>query len=163
LFDALPSQLIPSVAEIFSYPPLLSPSSSEDSIVDIGPITPLQSSHTVDLFHLSSNVQIQASGATLYHKSPLPEQPHQNQISLQHLCPPKISRRPSHDLFECIEQTPGKHLPEDQARYVFAQVVEAVYYLDSQGITHRDIKDENLVIDKDLKVSCLILLSREDI
>lgn len=65
---------------------------------------------------------------------------------------PQYSRRASHDLFECIEQSEHKRLSEDQARYVFSQVVDAVHYLDSQGITHRDIKDENLVIDKNLKV-----------
>jgi len=60
--------------------------------------------------------------------------------------------RPSHDLFECIEQSENKRLTEEQARYVFAQVVDAVAYLDSIGVAHRDIKDENLVIDKNLKV-----------
>ncbi|KAF8629655.1 hypothetical protein AX17_005594 [Amanita inopinata Kibby_2008] len=63
--------------------------------------------------------------------------------------------RPPHDLFECIEQSQHKRLTEDQARYVFAQVVEAVYYLDSRGITHRDIKDENLVIDTKFKVKLI--------
>ncbi|KIJ18871.1 hypothetical protein PAXINDRAFT_26938, partial [Paxillus involutus ATCC 200175] len=68
---------------------------------------------------------------------------------------PHYTHRPSHDLFECIEQTKHKRLSERQARYIFAQVVEAVYYLDSRGITHRDIKDENLVIDKDFKVKLI--------
>ncbi len=68
---------------------------------------------------------------------------------------PEITRRPSHDLFECIEQSENKRLTDEQARYVFAQVVDAVEYLDSLGIAHRDIKDENVVIDKDLKVTTL--------
>ncbi|KAG6820970.1 hypothetical protein H0H93_008599 [Arthromyces matolae] len=68
---------------------------------------------------------------------------------------PEYSRRPSHDLFECIEQSEYKRLSEKQARYVFAQVVDVVYYLDTQGVTHRDIKDENLVIDRDLKVKLI--------
>ncbi|KDQ57621.1 hypothetical protein JAAARDRAFT_69716 [Jaapia argillacea MUCL 33604] len=68
---------------------------------------------------------------------------------------PNFSRRPSHDLFECIEQSKHKRLSETQARYIFAQVVEAVWYLDRQGITHRDIKDENLLIDKDFTVKLI--------
>lgn len=69
---------------------------------------------------------------------------------------PRYSRRPSHDLFECIEQTKYKRLSERQAQYIMVQVVEAVYYLNSHGIYHRDIKDENLVIDKDFKV-CVVM------
>ncbi|QRV94153.1 Serine/threonine-protein kinase [Ceratobasidium sp. AG-Ba] len=63
---------------------------------------------------------------------------------------PSMPRRASYDLFECIEQ--HERLSEGQAKYIFAQVVETVWYLDSIGISHRDIKDENLVIDKDFKV-----------
>lgn len=62
------------------------------------------------------------------------------------------SSRPSHDLFEFIEQSEHKRLSERQAQYVFSQVVDAVDYLDSHGINHRDIKDENLVIDNNLRV-----------
>ena len=64
--------------------------------------------------------------------------------------PPPFVRRSSCDLFECIEQY--SKLSEDQARYVFAQIVDVVYYLHLSGICHRDIKDENIVIDKSLKV-----------
>ncbi|KAG9103268.1 hypothetical protein FRC06_011559 [Ceratobasidium sp. 370] len=66
---------------------------------------------------------------------------------------PQMPRRASYDLFECIEQ--HERLSEGQAKYVFAQVVDTVQYLDSIGITHRDIKDENLVIDKDFKVKMI--------
>ncbi|KEP55427.1 Serine/Threonine kinase catalytic domain protein [Rhizoctonia solani 123E] len=63
---------------------------------------------------------------------------------------PQMPRRASYDLFECIEQ--HERLSEGQAKYIFAQVVDTVWYLDSIGITHRDIKDENLVIDREFKV-----------
>ncbi|KAG8965714.1 hypothetical protein FRC03_000254 [Tulasnella sp. 419] len=66
---------------------------------------------------------------------------------------PKMARRASHDLFECIEQ--HKRLPEGQAKFVFAQVVNIVDYLHSHGICHRDIKDENLVIDENFRVKLI--------
>jgi PAS domain-containing serine/threonine kinase len=71
---------------------------------------------------------------------------------------PGMNRRPSYDLFECIEQSPHKRVPEDKAQYIFAQVVEAIYYLHSVGIVHRDIKDENVVIDNNFRVISLPVL-----
>lgn len=65
---------------------------------------------------------------------------------------PASRRRASHDLFECIEQSPGKRLPEHQAKFVFRQVVEAVWYLNGRGVIHCDIKDENILVDAQLKV-----------
>lgn len=131
--------------------PSLSPSASDDSLADFEPATPPPSSA------LYMHPQIQLSDNT--HEQP--HEPHQLQPS--HSCTttatrPDFSRRPSHDLFECIEQSEHRCLSENQARYVFAQVVEAIYYLDSQGVTHRDIKDENLVINADLKASFVTFL-----
>jgi len=67
--------------------------------------------------------------------------------------PAAMERKSSCDLFECIEQ--HSRLSEDKARWVFAQIVEAVYYLDKRGICHRDIKDENCVIDSDFNVKLI--------
>jgi len=33
---------------------------------------------------------------------------------------PASRRRASHDLFECIEQSPGKRLPKHQAKFMFS-------------------------------------------
>jgi serine/threonine protein kinase len=66
---------------------------------------------------------------------------------------PTFLRRPSYDLFECIEQ--HSYLPENIAKYIFAQVVDIVLYLDSLGVVHRDIKDENLLVDENFKVRSL--------
>lgn len=67
--------------------------------------------------------------------------------------PAPLERRTSRDLFECIEQ--HSRFPEDRAAWVFAQIVEAVFFLDKLGICHRDIKDENCVIDSDWNVKLI--------
>lgn len=69
------------------------------------------------------------------------------------LRPAPMQRRTSRDLFECIEQ--HNRLSEEQARWVFAQVVETVWHLDRIGISHRDIKDENCVVDADFNVKLI--------
>ena len=65
---------------------------------------------------------------------------------------PTPTRRASHDLFECIESTKSKRFSEEDAKYIFAQVVDVVIYLEQNGIAHSDIKDENVVIDSELRV-----------
>ncbi|KAG1455040.1 hypothetical protein G6F56_007166 [Rhizopus delemar] len=60
--------------------------------------------------------------------------------------PRRFVRRTSCDLFECIEQ--HKYFDESRAKDIFRQIVECVAYLDTLGVCHRDIKDENIVIDQ---------------
>ncbi|XP_061879532.1 PAS domain-containing serine/threonine-protein kinase-like isoform X1 [Entelurus aequoreus] len=50
------------------------------------------------------------------------------------------------DLFEFIDMQP--QLDEPLASYIFRQLVAAVFYLRTKNILHRDIKDENIIIDK---------------
>ncbi|RPD78060.1 kinase-like protein [Lentinus tigrinus ALCF2SS1-7] len=127
--------------------PNLTSSSSAGSSLDSAPHTPSESLTNIDELHIPIPFEKLADSLSEVHDdellAPAPE------------APPKFTRRPSHDLFECIEQSKHKRLTENQARYIFAQVVEAVYYLDAQGITHCDIKDENLVVDADLKVKLI--------
>ncbi|KAJ3335761.1 hypothetical protein HDU93_004468 [Gonapodya sp. JEL0774] len=65
-----------------------------------------------------------------------------------------VPKHPSTDLFECVEKLGV--LTETQARYIFRQVVEAVWYLHVVcGVVHRDIKDENLVVSHTLHVKLI--------
>lgn len=77
-----------------------------------------------------------------------------SRLPLQRCTTVLMARRPSHDLFECIE-TQAK-FSEVQARYIFHQIVDAVHYLDSSlDVVHRDIKDENIIISSDLSVKLI--------
>ena len=67
--------------------------------------------------------------------------------------PTRLIRKPSMDLFECIEQ--HKALSESDAIIIFRQIVSAIAYLHEKGIIHRDIKDENVVIDENLVVKLI--------
>ena len=44
------------------------------------------------------------------------------------------------------------NLSEDESRYIFQQIIDAIYYLHQMGICHRDLKPENILFDsKDKK------------
>ncbi|ORZ22593.1 kinase-like domain-containing protein [Absidia repens] len=62
-------------------------------------------------------------------------------------------RRGSCDLFECIEH--HRTLDESLIRIIFRQIIECVAYLDTMGICHKDLKDENFVIDRNYNVKLI--------
>ncbi|KAI0661349.1 kinase-like protein [Cubamyces menziesii] len=133
--------------------PMLSPSHSIDSTLDFVPPTPPSVSVNGDPLLAPSHGKL--ADISNEHISSVHDSLDDDLLKAPLEGTPGFTRRASHDLFECIEQSKHKRLTENQARYIFAQVVEAVHYLDSQGITHCDIKDENLVIDADFKVKLI--------
>jgi PAS domain-containing serine/threonine kinase len=57
------------------------------------------------------------------------------------------------DLFEFIDRTPD--MTEELGCYIFRQIAHAVEYLHSLNILHRDIKDENVIIDHNFHVKLI--------
>ncbi|TFK53616.1 Pkinase-domain-containing protein [Heliocybe sulcata] len=158
-----PGKLVPPMSSLPDLSPSPSPSPSDAALDSDFPDTPPQSSvHLPPCNQAHIPSQAPPSSPLNVYKAPVPLPMTTPSVHGNHLevARPKFSRRASHDLFECIEQSKHKRLSETQARYIFAQVVEAVWYLDKQGITHRDIKDENLVVDKEFKARRLCIAYR---
>lgn len=84
-----------------------------------------------------------------------PNQLIHRQRSLLNTCVgiPGITRRLPYDLFECIEA--HSFFPMATIKKVFSQLVGAVLYLYSMGTVHRDLKDENIVIDEDYNLKVI--------
>ncbi|KAG0275969.1 hypothetical protein BGZ96_003545 [Linnemannia gamsii] len=57
------------------------------------------------------------------------------------------------DLFDYIELTP--YMTEDEIRAIFRQICDAVHHLHSNKIVHRDIKDENVILDQNGKIQLI--------
>ncbi|KAI7823057.1 kinase-like domain-containing protein [Gamsiella multidivaricata] len=95
----------------------------------------------------TSSTSTSSSSISLSHSSS------ENELYMEPPKPSLLVRRTSCDLFECIEH--HSKFSESQARIIFKQIVECVEYLNSRGICHRDIKDENVVIDNDFKVKLI--------
>lgn len=69
------------------------------------------------------------------------------------LYPRVMQRRKSSDLFEFIST--GVLFKEKDIQFIFKQVVDAVAYLHNEGYVHRDIKDENIIVDEVLRVKLI--------
>lgn len=50
-------------------------------------------------------------------------------------------------LYSYLKTFPNRQMPEDEAKFLFKQIIQALAYCHSRCVTHRDIKLENILLD----------------
>lgn len=58
-------------------------------------------------------------------------------------------------LSRLLSEQPLKRFPEEEAAVFFVQLVRAVEYLHKEGISHRDLKLSNVLVDHDNKLKLI--------
>jgi serine/threonine protein kinase len=73
--------------------------------------------------------------------------------------PPRPYGRLSSDLYSFIQTSTQYSSPpsEEVIRIIVAQLAEAILFLHANGYVHRDIKDENIMVDSNYKVTLIDL------
>ncbi|KAH9274363.1 hypothetical protein BASA83_003361 [Batrachochytrium salamandrivorans] len=116
---------------------------------------PLQADQHKGDMNLSQPVRVKSVGLTNKYdvngKSPMKPAAPTTTISFGKAG--SIKKRTSFDLFECIDA--HTRIPENVARKIFAQIAMAIEFLNSQGVVHRDLKDENIVIDSNYQIKLI--------
>jgi len=59
------------------------------------------------------------------------------------------------DLLAFMEDRDFKPLPEKVARVIFVQMLNAVEYCHSHGVSHKDLKMENVMVDRSMRISLI--------
>ncbi|KAF1318803.1 Serine/threonine protein kinase, partial [Globisporangium splendens] len=67
----------------------------------------------------------------------------------------------SGDMLELLHQSPDAHFPETHAMNLFASIAEGVRFLHANGIAHRDLSLENVLLHNDIPKLCDFGLSTE--
>jgi len=57
------------------------------------------------------------------------------------------------DIFDHLQFAEG--FPEEICRYYFKQILFALHHMHSQGVTHRDLKLENILLDSDFNIKII--------
>ena len=58
-------------------------------------------------------------------------------------------------LHSYIKSKENRRLPEDEAKFIIKQIIQVLAYLHSKNVTHRDIKLENIILDKDKRIKLI--------
>lgn len=57
----------------------------------------------------------------------------------------------------CLDHLVARgRMPEPEAKRIFSQIVSAVNYCHSQGVVHRDLKAENLLLDHNMNIKVAV-------